>query len=144
MYKEKKMLKRMWYVPALVVLSMMLILSACGGSGNTVEVFPFWTGDDVKSFDALVNAFQATHPDIQFVNRVSGIAPGVDPHFVLNTLIKAGESPDSWQGIAGRALTDEYASSGQIQPLDDLYESEGWFNAMPKNLIPLIADGNNI
>lgn len=138
------MFKRMQYASAFIVLSMMLILSACGASGNKVEVFPFWTGNDVKSFDALVNSFQETYPDIQFVNGAAGIGPGVDPHFVLNTLIKAGETPDSWQGIAGKTLTDEYVRSGQILPLNDLYESEGWFNAMPKNLIPLISDSDNI
>ncbi|MFT3890905.1 MAG: ABC transporter substrate-binding protein [Anaerolineales bacterium] len=138
------MIKRTRYAPALMVLSIVLILSACGGGGNKVEVFPFWTGNDVKSFDALVNSFQEAYPDIQFVNGALGIGPGVDTHFVLNTLIKAGETPDSWQGIAGKTLTDEYARSGQIQPLNDLYEAEGWFNAMPKNLIPLISEDDSI
>jgi len=136
--------KRTRYAPALAVLIVMLMLSACGGDGNKVEVFPFWTGKDAESFDAMVEVFQEKNPSIQFVNAVTNIGPSVDAHFVLNTLIKAGEPPDSWQGYAGQALIDEYAVNGQIVPLNDLYESEGWLNVLPKNLIPLISRDQNI
>jgi glucose/mannose transport system substrate-binding protein len=132
------------YAPALVVLSVALIFSACSGGGNKVEVFPFWTGNDTKSFDALVTAFKEKHPTIQFVNATTAIGPGVDTHFVLETLLQAGEPPDSWQGYAGQALNDDYAASREIQPLNDLYESEGWTKVMPEKVIPLISKDGNI
>lgn len=143
-YKEKKMPKRTWYAPILAVFSVVLILSACSGGGNKVEVFPFWNGDDTRSFDALVTAFQEKYPTVQFINTVTTIGPGVDAHFALETLLQAGEPPDSWQGYAGQALIGEYADGREIQPLNDLYASEGWGKVMPEKLIPLISKDENI
>jgi glucose/mannose transport system substrate-binding protein len=37
-----------------------------------------------------------------------------------------------------------YVAGGQIQPLNDLYEAEGWLAVMPETLIPLISDNGNI
>jgi glucose/mannose transport system substrate-binding protein len=138
------MLKRKMYALLQIVLSVTLVLSACGGTENRVKVFPFLTDKNAESFDALVNAFKEKHPNLQFINTAETIGPGVEPQFFLETLIQAGDPPDSWQGYAGRALMDEYVADKQIQPLDDLYESEGWRSVFPANLIPLISQDENI
>lgn len=127
-----------------VVLTTVLIVSACGGNGNKVEVFPFWSGNETKSFDMLAGAFQKKHPNIQLVNAVTGIGPGVAPTFVLDTLLQAGEPPDSWQGIAGRTLNAQYATRREIQPLNDLYEAESWDKVLPEKLVPLISQDGNV
>jgi glucose/mannose transport system substrate-binding protein len=141
---ENIMLKCNWHRTALVVVSVMLILSACSAGGQKVEVFPFGTDQDSKSFDALVGVFREKNPDIQFINAATSVGPGVDAHFVLDTLLQAGDPPDSWRGHAGQELIGTYAANGQIQPLNDLYESEGWLNILPEALIPLISNNGNI
>ena len=136
------MLKRKRYAPVLVLLIVALTLSACGG--DRLEVFPFWTGKDARRFDRLANTFKVKHPTVQFVNLAAGVGPGVDEQFVLNTLLEAGDPPDSWNGFAGQSLIGQYAAGRQIQPLNDLYEAQGWFDVLPKGLIPLISQDGNI
>ncbi|HEX9803379.1 MAG TPA: ABC transporter substrate-binding protein, partial [Gammaproteobacteria bacterium] len=41
-------------------------------------------------------------------------------------------------------LIGTYVAAGQIQPLNDLYEANGWLDVMPETLIPLISQDGNI
>ncbi|HSG42976.1 MAG TPA: ABC transporter substrate-binding protein, partial [Anaerolineales bacterium] len=69
---------------------------------------------------------------------------GTNARAVLATRLQAGEPPDTWQGHAGQELIGTYVAGNQIQPLNDLYDEEGWLAVMPDTLIPLISDGGNI
>ncbi len=69
---------------------------------------------------------------------------GTNARAVLATRLQAGEPPDSWQGHAGQELIGTYVAGGQIEPLNALYEEEGWLDVMPETLIPLISDSGNI
>ena len=62
----------------------------------------------------------------------------------MATRLQSNDPPDSWQGHAGQELIGTYVAGGQIQPLNDLYDAEGWMAVMPETLIPLISDGGNI
>ncbi|PKO12483.1 MAG: ABC transporter substrate-binding protein, partial [Chloroflexi bacterium HGW-Chloroflexi-10] len=123
--------KASWIAVALLVVFSM-VLTACGGAAPTaapeqpvdqptqapskqqVEVFSWWTG--------------------------GGEAAGLD------AMIKVfgGDAPDSWQGHAGQELIGTYVAAGQLEPLNFLYEENGWLDVMPETLIPLISDGGNI
>ncbi len=37
-----------------------------------------------------------------------------------------------------------YVAGKQIEPLNDLYDAEGWLAVMPETLIPLISQDGNI
>ncbi len=52
--------------------------------------------------------------------------------------------PNSWQGHAGQELIGTYVAGAQIEPLNDLYDEEGWLDVMPETLIPLISAEGNI
>jgi glucose/mannose transport system substrate-binding protein len=117
---------------------------AAGGK-QQVEVFSWWTGGgEAAGLDAMIKVFQAQYPDIEFVNAAVAGGAGTNARAVLATRLQAGEAPDSWQGHAGQELIGTYVKAGQIAPLNDLYEKNGWLDVMPETLIPLISDNGNI
>jgi len=128
---------------ALIVATM--VLTACGGGSKKVEVFSWWTGGgEAAGLEAMIKIFNDKNPNIEFINAAVAGGAGTNARAVLATRLQAGDPPDSWQGHAGQELIGTYVAGKQIQPLNDLYDAEGWLAVMPKTLIPLISDGGNI
>jgi glucose/mannose transport system substrate-binding protein len=91
----------------------------------------------------MIKIFNEQYPNITFVNSAGAGGAGTNARAVLATRLQAGDPPDSWQGHAGQELIGTYVKDQKIEPLNDLYEQEGWLEVMPETLIPLIsADGN--
>jgi len=113
-------------------------------TAGQVEVFSWWTGGgEAAGLEAMISVFAEEYPDVEFVNAAVAGGAGTNARAVLATRLQAGDPPDSWQGHAGQELIGTYVAGSQIQPLNDLYEAEGWLDVMPETLIPLIsADGN--
>lgn len=113
--------------------------------GKQVEVFSWWTGGgEAAGLEAMIKVFKAQYPDIEFINAAVAGGAGTNARAVLASRLQAGDPPDSWQGHAGQELIGTYVAGNQIQPLNDLYEAEGWLSVMPETLIPLISDNGNI
>lgn len=129
-----------------VLMIAMLALSACGGGGaKKVEVFSWWTGGgEAAGLEAMIKVFNEKNPNVEFINAAVAGGAGTNARAVLATRLQAGDPPDSWQGHAGQELIGTYVAGNQIQPLNALYEEEGWLAVMPETLIPLISDGGNI
>jgi glucose/mannose transport system substrate-binding protein len=122
-----------------------LALAACGGGAKKVEVFSWWTGGgEAAGLDAMIKIFNAKYPSIEFINAAVAGGAGTNARAVLATRLQAGDPPDSWQGHAGQELIGTYVAGKQIQPLNDLYEAEGWLDVMPETLIPQISQDGNI
>ena len=110
-----------------------------------VEVFSWWTGGgEAAGLEAMIKIFKAEYPDVEFVNAAVAGGAGTNARAVLATRLQAGDPPDSWQGHAGQELIGTYVAGAQIEPLNALYEQEGWLAVMPKTLIPLISKDGNI
>ncbi len=153
------MSKKFWLSLVAVFVLTALVLTACGTpapaeeaaveepamDAKMVEVFSWWTGGgEAAGLEAMIGIFGADYPDIEFVNAAVAGGAGTNARAVLATRLQAGDPPDSWQGHAGQELIGTYVAGGQIEPLNDLYEAEGWLAVMPETLIPLISDGGNI
>lgn len=141
MYNKSKLFV---FVALLIIAA--TVLSACAPkAAPKVEVFSWWTGGgEAAGLEAMIKVFQAGNPDIEFVNAAVAGGAGTNARAVLASRLQAGDPPDSWQGHAGQELIGTYVAGKQIQPLNDLYEAEGWLDVMPQTLIPLISDGGNI
>jgi len=114
------------------------------GSGQ-VEVFSWWTGGgEAAGLEAMIKVFNEKYPGIEFVNAAVAGGAGTNARAVLATRLQAGDPPDSWQGHAGQELIGTYVDGKQIEPLNALYDENGWLDVMPKTLIPLISKDNNI
>jgi len=132
-----------------------LLLAACaqatpapatgGTATGEVEVFSWWTaGGEADGLAAMQVVFDEKYPDLTFVNAAVAGGAGTNARAVLATRLSAGDPPSSWQGHAGQELIGTYVAAGQIQPLNDLYEQNGWLAVMPETLIPLISQDGNI
>ena len=114
-------------------------------AATQVEVFSWWTGGgEAAGLDAMIAIFKTRYPDIEFVNAAVAGGAGTNARAVLATRLQAGDAPDSWQGHAGQELIGTYVAAGQLEPLNWLYEQEGWLAVMPETLIPLISENGNI
>ncbi len=162
--------KRIYFVLAIVVAAAML-LAACGPKATEappvateapmateapvvteapvttpqqLEVFSWWTGGgEAAGLDAMIAIWKATYPEIEFINAAVAGGAGSNAKAVLATRLAAGDPPDSWQGHAGQELIGAYVEAGQLEPLDDLYAENGWYDVFPETLIPLLSqDGH--
>ncbi len=92
----------------------------------------------------MIVVFNEKNPNIEFINSAVAGGAGTNARAVLATRLSQNEPPDSWQGHAGQELIGTYVKDEKIEPLNFLYEQEGWLDVMPETLIPLISDGGNI
>ena len=131
---------------AVALLSTVALLAACTGAqgANEVEVFSWWTGGgEAAGLEAMIADFDVKYPDTEFINSAIAGGAGTNARAVLATRLQAGDPPDSWQAHAGQEIIGTYVAAEQIEPLNDLFEEEGWLQVMPATLIPLIsADGS--
>ncbi len=119
--------------------------AAPSGGASEVEVFSWWTGGgEAAGLDAMIEVFAETDPDITFINSAVAGGAGTNARAVLASRLQANDPPDSWQGHAGQELIGTYVAADQIEPLNFLYDQEGWLNVMPATLIPLISKDDNI
>ncbi|MBX3057175.1 MAG: carbohydrate ABC transporter substrate-binding protein [Anaerolineae bacterium] len=115
------------------------------GGMDAVEVFSWWTGGgEAAGLDAMIALFKEKYPDTQFINAAVAGGAGTNARAVLATRLQANDPPDSWQGHAGQELIGTYVAANQLEPLNFLYEEEGWYDVMPSTLIPLMSQGGNI
>jgi len=56
---------------------------------------------------------------------------------VLQTRMLAGNPPDSFQVHLGHELIDSHVKADRMEPLDDLYASEGYNDVFPKDLLAI-------
>jgi glucose/mannose transport system substrate-binding protein len=149
-----------------VLLALALVMAACGDdaeettttAGGTdapsttaaamteqVEVFSWWTGGgEAAGLDEMIKLFATTDPNIEFLNSAVAGGAGTNARAVLASRLQANDPPDSWQGHAGQELIGTYVAADQIEPLNFLYEEQGWLDVMPDTLIPLISKDDNI
>lgn len=112
---------------------------------DTVEVFSWWTGGgEAAGLDAMIVVFNEKYSNVTFENSAVAGGAGTNARAVLATRLQANEPPDSWQGHAGQELIGTYVAADQIEPLNSLYDEEGWLDVMPETLIPLISKDGNI
>jgi len=125
------------------------LLAACGGTsaGNKLEIYSWWTGPgEVEALDALYKVFKDKNPKVEIQNAAisGGAGAGGNAKAALQTRMLANNPPDSFQVHLGRELIDTHVVANRMDPLDDLYKSEGWDKLFPKSLIDISSDGGHI
>jgi glucose/mannose transport system substrate-binding protein len=114
-------------------------------AGGEVEIFSWWTaGGEAQGLDAMLAIFRDQYPQYDLVNAAVAGGAGTNARAILATRLAQNDPPSSWQGHAGQELIGTYVSAGQIEPLNDLYQQQGWLDVMPDLLIQNISQGGNI
>jgi ABC-type glycerol-3-phosphate transport system substrate-binding protein len=105
-------------------------LAGCGGNDNgggstsgstsaskdvsgSVSVVGVWTGDEQKSFQAVIDAFNQQYPNV----KVRYTSAGDNVPTVVSTAVEGGNPPDI-ATIAQPGLIAEFQRKGALKPLD--------------------------
>lgn len=141
-------LRRLLAVPTTLVL--LAATAACGDDGTSgsatgddsgqVEVFSWWTaGGEAEGLEAMIGVFHDRYPEYDFVNAAVAGGAGTAARAVLASRLSADDPPSSWQGHAGQELIGTYVAANQLEPLNFLFEEEGWLDVLPDAIIPQIS-----
>jgi glucose/mannose transport system substrate-binding protein len=104
-----------------------------------LEIYSWWAGGEAPALQALLDLYSKKYPDVQVTNPTVAGGAGTNAKAVLKTRMLGGNPPDSFQAHAGQELIGTYVVAGRMEPLTDLFKSEGWTDKMPKGLIDLIS-----
>jgi glucose/mannose transport system substrate-binding protein len=103
---------------------------------NKLEVFSWWTsGGEAAALNALFDVYKKQEPSVEIVNASVAGGGGSAARPVLQTRLAGGAPPDTWQTHPGWELFGQYVEPGFCEPITDLYKSNGWDTAFPKELV---------
>jgi len=113
--------------------------------GGKLEVFSWWTsGGEAAALDTLFNQFKVYNPTAEIINATIAGGGGSNARAVLQTRLGGGDPPDTWQVHPGYELMGQYVASGYVDPITDLYKSEGWDKVMPQGLVDQMTKDGEI
>jgi len=120
--------------------------AAASGAGK-LEIFSWWTsGGEVGALQALYDIYKRDYPGVEVINAAlaaQGAGQGGEMKALLETRMIGGDPPESFQVHLGHELIDSHVIAGRMEPLDDLYASEGYNDVFPKDLMDVILyDGH--
>lgn len=148
---------RSWRLWLLFVLSLSLLLALAAGCkeekeeatprgtpgalSGKLEIFSWWTtGGEAAGLEALYKLYPDKCPgDVEIVNATVAGGAGFNARQVLTTRMLGGDPPGSFQVHMGHELTDTWVTTGNMEPLDALYEEEGWNDVLPKGVLDIVS-----
>jgi glucose/mannose transport system substrate-binding protein len=161
---ETKVKTRFWIVALTVVaLATASVLLACGddeGEGeatpvatNTpggtpsalsgeLEIFSWWTtGGEAAGLEALYGLYETScSPDVTITNTAIAGGAGSQARQVLTTRMLGGDPPGSFQVHMGHELLDTWVTTDYMEPLDSLFQEEGWDSSVfPQGVLDIIS-----
>src|SRR5208282_6417301 len=103
---------------------------------NKLEVFSWWTsGGEAAALHGLFDVYKKQDPGVEIINATVAGGGGFAARPVLQTRLAGSNPPDSWQTHPGWELLGQYVEPGYCEPITELYKSDGWDKAFPKELV---------
>ena len=119
-------MRKRWslYVLALIVAALGLGIAGCGdddgggggGGGNVsgnLSMSGVWTGQEARSFEAVLDGFTKENPDVSIKYR----PVGDEIPTVLSTAVQGGNPPDL-AAVPQPGLVRDFANRGKLKPID--------------------------
>jgi len=114
-------------------------------AGQKLEVLTSWNGGgDSVALGALIRLYQKANPNVEVIIRAIGGAGAGAAKAVLQTRLTAGNPPDTWQSHPGWELLSQYVDPGYCEPINTLYDREGWNEVLRSELIPMLSKNRKI
>ena len=117
---------RKLYLLVLLVAALALVAAGCGGDDDdedggaaaeqvsgTVDISGIWTGQEAKSFQAVLDGFTSKFPDVT-LKYTSG---GDNVPTILATAVQGGRPPDI-AGVAQPGLVNDLQKKGALKPIE--------------------------
>jgi glucose/mannose transport system substrate-binding protein len=106
-----------------------------------LEIFSWWTGGGEEAgLNALIARFTELNPDVNIINSAVAGGSGVNARAVLTTRMLGGDPPDAFQVHAGQELNSLWVKAQRVEPLNDIFEANGWMEQYPQGLLDMISD----
>jgi len=115
-----------------------------GKPSGDLEIFSWWAGDEAPALNALIDLYNDDYPQVEVINATVTGGSGVNAKAVLKTRMLGGDPPDSFQVHAGQELIGTWVAAERMLDLTPLFESEGWMEVFPEDLVNLIGTENGI
>lgn len=134
------------FVTVLITLSLLVVLvmpamAQEDGPSGDLEIFSWWTGGgEAAGLEALIARFAELYPEVNVMNSAVAGGSGVNARAVLTTRMLGGDPPDTFQVHAGEELNALWVAAGLMEPLNAIYEEQGWMDQFPQGLLNLITD----
>ena len=113
------------------------LLYASGEAGQLV-VGSWWTaGGEAEGLNAMFDIYQQTYPAVAIVNATVAGGAGTNFKAVNKTRLIGGDPADTFQLHAGLEV-ETYSPEQYLEPVDDIYASEGLEAAFPPDLLTLL------
>lgn len=140
---------KFWIALAVISVVTVIVFGAASAQDESVtgdfEVFSWWTsGGEADALQALFDVMSANYPNVNIVNATVAGGGGSAARPVLQTRLAGGDPPDTWQVHPGWELFGQYVDPGYAEPINDLYESEGWNDVVPEQLRDMMSREGNI
>jgi glucose/mannose transport system substrate-binding protein len=105
-----------------------------------VEIFSWWTGaGEEAGLQGLIKLFSDKYPDIEVINAAVAGGAGTNAKAVLASRMQGGDPPGAFQVHGGAELNTGWVAAEKVIELNSLFESEGWNDKFPKELIDLVS-----
>ncbi|TLS38416.1 ABC transporter substrate-binding protein [Pseudalkalibacillus caeni] len=115
-----------------------------GGEGK-LDIFSWWTGaGEEDGLNALIDLFKEKHPDVDVENAAVAGGAGTNAKAVLASRMQGDDPPATFQVHGGAELNEGWVAAGKMEPLNDLYEENGWNDKFPEDLIDMVSKDGDI
>ncbi|ETI70218.1 ABC transporter substrate-binding protein [Neobacillus vireti] len=148
-------MKKRWLSLVSLLLVFSFIISGCSSSTSTkdkddkkaakLEIFSWWTGaGEEDGLKALIKLFKEKYPNVPVENAAVAGGAGTNAKAVLASRMQGNDPPATFQVHGGAELNAGWVAAGKMEPLNDLYEKEGWKDKFPQSLIDMVSKDGNI
>lgn len=131
-------------IVGLLVMVALLSVGIVGAQeevSGELEIFSWWTGGGEEAgLNALIARFQEMNPDVEIINSAVAGGSGVNARAVLTTRMLGGDPPGTFQVHAGEELNALWVAADRMEPLNDIFDANGWLEQYPEGLLDLISD----
>ncbi|MGQ9626880.1 MAG: extracellular solute-binding protein [Anaerolineae bacterium] len=98
----------------------------------------WWTaGGEAEGLKGLFDIYASKYPDVEIVNATIAGGAGFVFRAVIKPRLMAGDPPDTFQLHAGLEV-EGYNPEEYLDPVDDIYASEGLEKVFPPDLLSLL------
>ncbi len=107
-------------------------------AGGQLVVGSWWTaGGEAEGLNGMFRIYKAKYPDVEIVNATVAGGAGTNFKAILKTRLIGGDPPDTFQLHAGLEV-ESYSPEQYLEPVDDIYASEGLEAVFPADLLTLL------
>lgn len=109
-------------------------------AARQLEIFSWWTaGGEAEGLDAMFSIYRSLYPSVFIINATVAGGAGSNAKAVLETRMRGGNPPDSFQVHAGHELIDSWVVAGKMEPVTFVFRDHGWLKDFPQDLIDIIS-----